>query len=79
MRSLVNLTQFGAKLPLTSATRAYERILEILKSRRNAAERKDSTGPLVALSNTRLLTLPEQNRTFAAEVHALSPYLKTVI
>lgn len=77
LKDLTRLTSMGAKLPLTSATRTYERIFEILKSRKRPGERPASVGPRLALANVCLLRSSRSTGTIEAEVHALSPSAST--
>ena len=55
--------------PQASATREYDRIVELLDLRRQAG----LSGPVAALANKKLLALTEGERTVGAEIFALSP------
>lgn len=73
LKDIVRLTQLSAKTPLASATRTYEKILQILASRKHAGERRAAVGPVMALANRTLLSLTSPTRPFPAEVFSLSP------
>lgn len=73
LRDIVRLTQLSAKTPLASATRTYEKILQILWARQQAGERREAVGPVMAIANRRLLALTSPSRLVPAEVFALSP------
>ena len=60
--------------PQSSATREYAAIFKILSERRGAGERSDAVGPIRALANRAILSLPAgTGRVVDAAVHALSP------
>jgi hypothetical protein len=74
LQDLVRLTELsGATAPLSSATKEYSEVFEILKERREYGARRDTVGPIQALANRRLLSLKAPERSISAEVFALSP------
>lgn len=70
---IVRLTKLSAKAPLASATRTYEKILQILQARKLAGERRAAVGPVLAGANKTLLSLTSPGRLVPAEVCSLSP------
>lgn len=57
----------------SSATKEYDGIVEVLKERRLAGERREAVGPIAAIANRKLLALTNGGRSIATEVFSLSP------
>ena len=59
--------------PQASATREYDRIVELLDHLRKGGPKHEKVGPIPALANKKLLALNQGERAVSAEVFALSP------
>jgi hypothetical protein len=70
---VARLAYLSARTPNASATRTFEKILGLLKERKQAGQRDESTGPVPALANRTLLSLSATGRQVPADVIALSP------
>jgi hypothetical protein len=74
-RDLIRVVRLGIETatPLSSATKEYDKIIEVLRQRRQKGERLDAVGPIQAMANKRLLALVGPERSVEAEVFSLSP------